>query len=481
MRRVAPAPADRPARAVGAVERRHVLVAGLGISGIAAAQAATSAGAEVRVHDASPAALARARAVLGDAVTVVDDPEAALRTGAVDVVVASPGLAPSTPVLAAAAAAGVQIWSEPELAWRLLDGRTRILAVTGTNGKTTTTELLAACLGVPAVGNIGRPLSALIDDPPPTVVAELSSFQLHFTHTLRTDVGVLLNVADDHLDWHGDRAAYGAAKARIWRGQRASGAAGLRGSDWAVVNRDDAGAATVASRNAPPAASAGFTLGPPPAGGVGVVDGALAERLTGRQPTPVIGVDALGVTGPHNVANAAAAVAAAVAAGATPAALARPLAAARVGAHRLETVADVDGVRWVNDSKATNPHAAAAALRSFDSIIWIAGGLAKGVSFAPLASDVASRVRLALTIGTSGRDLAGFAGAQGAEAVEARDLDTAVALAADRARPGDVVLLAPACASMDQFTDYAERGSRFRELVSAAVTRIGAALPGDGS
>ena len=386
-----------------------MLVAGLGVSGVAAARAAVHAGAEVGVHDASPTALARARAALDDAVTVVDDPETPLRRGAVDIVVASPGLAPTTPVLAAAAAAGVAVWSEPELAWRLLDGRTRVLAVTGTNGKTTTTELLAACLGVPAVGNIGRPLSALIDDPPPTVVAELSSFQLHFTHTLRTDVGVLLNVADDHLDWHGDRTAYGAAKARVWRGQRGAGASGLRGSDWAVVNLDDDGANAVASRHAPPAARAGFTLAVPPADAVGVIDGALAERLTGAQPTPVIAVDALGVSGPHNVANAAAAVAAAVAAGATPASLARPLAAARVGAHRLETVADADGVRWVNDSKATNPHAAAAALRTFRSVIWIAGGLAKGVSFAPLADDVASRVRLALTIGTSGPDLARFA------------------------------------------------------------------------
>jgi UDP-N-acetylmuramoylalanine--D-glutamate ligase len=458
------------------LDGRRLLVAGLGISGVTAARAAASAGAEVRVHDASPAALGRARTALGDAVTVVDDPTAVLRARAVDVVVASPGLAPATPVLAAAAASGIEIWSEPELAWRLLDGRTRIVAVTGTNGKTTTTELLAGCLGVPAVGNIGRPLSALVDDPPPTVVAELSSFQLHFTHTLRTDVGVLLNVADDHLDWHGDRSAYGAAKARIWRCQRAIGAAGLRGSDWAVVNRDDDGALSVASRHAPPASRAGFTLATPPADAVGVVDGALVERLTGGQPTPVIAVDALGVAGPHNVANAAAAIAAAVAAGATPASLARPLAAARVGAHRLETVADVDGVRWVNDSKATNPHAAAAALRSFDSVIWIAGGLAKGVSFAPLAGDVASRVRLALTIGTSGPDLASFAGAHGAEAVEAGDLATAVAIAADRARPGDVVLLAPACASMDQFTDYAERGTRFRDL-AAAVADAGVTHP----
>jgi UDP-N-acetylmuramoylalanine--D-glutamate ligase len=454
----------------GDVRGRTILVAGLGVSGIAAARAAAAGGAYVMACDAAPAAEARARAALGDGVVLVADPEAALHDATPDVVVASPGLAPTTPVLAAAAAAGVPIWSEPELAWRLLDGRTRVLAVTGTNGKTTTTELLAACLGVPAAGNIGQPLSTLVDDPPPLVVAELSSFQLHFTHTMRADVGVVLNVADDHLDWHVDRAAYAAAKARIWRGQRATGAAGLRGSDWAVSNLDDTeGAVRLIAEHPPSAAHAGFTVHPPPPDAVGVVDGALVERLTGDQPTPVLTLDALGVHGRHNVANAAAAAAAAIAAGAPPGGLARPLSAARVGAHRLETVAEHDGVRWVNDSKATNPHAAAAALRSFDSVVWIAGGLAKGVSFAPLAADLGSRVRLALTIGQAGPAIAELTRGRAVETIEAGSLDAAVAIAIARARPGDVVLLAPACASMDQFVNYAARGDRFRELVADGV------------
>lgn len=464
----------------GDLRGRRVLVVGLGVSGIAAARAACASGAHVLSSDAAPAAAARARAALGEDIELVADPEARLRAAELDVVVASPGLAPTTPVLAAAAAAGVPIWSEPELAWRLLDGRTRILAVTGTNGKTTTTELLAACLGVPAAGNIGQPLSTLVDDPPPLVVAELSSFQLHFTHTLRADVGVVLNVADDHLDWHGDRAAYAAAKARIWRGQRATGAPGLRGSDWAVSNLDDAdGAARLLTGHPPPAAHAGFTLEPPPPDAVGVADGALVERLTGDQSTPVLTLDALGVRGRHNVANAAAAVAAAIAAGAAPGSLAQPLSAARVGAHRLETVAEHAGVRWIDDSKATNPHAAAGALRSFDSVIWIAGGLAKGVSFAPLAADLGTRVRLALTIGQAGPAIAELTRSRAVETVEAVTLDAAVAIARERARPGDVVLLAPACASMDQFVDYAARGDRFRELVAdgvplSAIARRGA-------
>ena len=464
------ADADRGAGVRDLLRGRRLLVAGLGVSGIAAARAAAAAGADVVASDQAPAAEARARAELGADVEVVADPGAVLHGPAVDVVVASPGLAPTTAVLAAAAAAGVPIWSEPELAWRLLDGRTRILAVTGTNGKTTTTELLAACLGVPAAGNIGQPLSALVEAPPPLVVAELSSFQLHFTHTMRADVGVVLNVADDHLDWHGDRAAYAAAKARIWRGQRATGGAGMRGSDWAVSNLDDTdGAVRLVAEHPPPASRAGFTLQEPPPDAVGVLDGTLVERLTGEQPTPVLTLDALGVAGRHNVANAAAAVAAAVAAGAAPGGLAHPLRAARVGAHRLETVAERDGVRWVNDSKATNPHAAAAALRSFDSVIWIAGGLAKGVSFTPLAADLTRRVRLALTIGQAGPAIAQLTRDRAVDTVEAGTLDAAVAVARARARPGDVVLLAPACASMDQFVNYAARGDRFRELVADGV------------
>lgn len=449
-----------------------MLVVGLGVSGTAAAQAAHVAGWRVSVCDERRDDLASASAdLLGCDVAVVDDPEALLRDAPPDTVVASPGVAPSSAVLTAARAAHVPIWSEPELAWRLLAGRTRVLAVTGTNGKTTTTELLAACVDAPAVGNIGRPLSALVGAPPPLVVAELSSFQLHFAHTLRADVAVLCNIADDHLDWHGGREAYAGAKARVWRGQRGRGGSGLRGRDWAVVNLDDPGALAQATATPPPGARAGFTVGAPPPDAVGVVDGVLVERLTSTQPVPVAAIDTLAVHGPHNVANAAAAVAAAVAAGIAPAALGAALASVGPGAHRLQVVADRDGVAWVDDSKATNPHAASAALRSFDSVVWIAGGLGKGVSFAPLHGELAGRVRLAITIGTAGPELAAVARAEGVEVVEAGDLDRAVAVAADRARPGDTVLLAPAAASMDQFTNYAERGDRFAAMANSIGAR----------
>jgi UDP-N-acetylmuramoylalanine--D-glutamate ligase len=450
----------------------RVLVAGLGRSGAAAARAALDAGAEVLVHDDAPDVVAeRAETLVRDGAVVVGDPERLFTRQPPDVVVTSPGLSPRTPLLRAAQVAGMEIWSEPELAWRVLDGRTRLLAITGTNGKTTTTELLAGCLHAPAAGNIGHPLSALAAAPPPLAVVELSSFQLHYSHTLRADVAVVLNVADDHLDWHGDGTAYASAKARIWRRQRNDSAPGLHGRDWAVTNVDDPGCRRLVAASPPPAGHVTFGLGAPVPGGVGIVDGILAERITGAQPAPVVAIDALGVHGPHNVANAAAATAAAIAAGFPPATLVGPLAAARVGAHRLEVVAEEGGVRWINDSKATNPHAAAAALRSFDSVIWIAGGLNKGLSFEPLATEVIGRVRLTLTIGTAGPQIAALTRAGGIETIEAERLDRAVAVARDRAKPGDVVLLAPACASMDQFADYAERGDRFRSLAPGSHTR----------
>jgi UDP-N-acetylmuramoylalanine--D-glutamate ligase len=456
----------------------RVFVAGLGRSGVAAARAALDAGAEVLVHDDAAGVVAqRAGTLVQGGAVVVSDPERLFTRQPPDVVVASPGLSPRTPMLAAARGAGVEIWSEPELAWRLLDGRTRLLAITGTNGKTTTTELLAACMNAPAAGNIGVPLVALAADPPPLAVVELSSFQLHFSHTLRADVGVILNVADDHLDWHGDGTAYASAKARIWRHQRNDSAPGMHGRDWAVTNAEDAGCRRLVAADPPPAGHVTFGLGPPAPGSVGIVDGVIAERITGQQPTPVIAVDALGVHGRHNVANAAAAAAAAIAAGSPPATLAGPLAAARVGAHRLEVIAHEGGVRWINDSKATNPHAAAAALRSFESVIWIAGGLNKGLSFAPLATEIIGRVRLALTIGTAGPQIAALTRTSGIETIEAERLDRAVAIAREWAKSGDVVLLAPACASMDQFASYAERGDQFRALVTGERQRAGGSPP----
>jgi UDP-N-acetylmuramoylalanine--D-glutamate ligase len=355
------------------------------------------------------------------------------------------------------------VWSEPELAARLNGGRTRVVAVTGTNGKTTTTELIGACLDAPAVGNIGTPMAEVLgaDAPPPLVVAELSSFQLRFTDTLRADVGVLLNVAPDHLDWHGSLAAYRTAKARVWAGQRPH--------DWAIVNRDDAGARATAEAHPPPGRAAWFTLRAPDDGEVGVEGGWMVQRLRADAPERVVEVASMALRGPHNVGNACAAVAAALCAGGSPARIAATVAAFAPGPHRMELVASIGGVDWVNDSKATNPHAAAAALSAYPSVVWIAGGLNKGLSFDELGAALRGRVRLAATIGASGPDIAAVARAAGVDVVEAGSLDEAVRIARAAAAPGDTVLLSPACASMDQFRDYAERGERFRALVGEAV------------
>jgi UDP-N-acetylmuramoylalanine--D-glutamate ligase len=383
-----------------------------------------------------------------------------------DVVVASPGVAPSHPVLQAAIARGLQVWSEPELAWRLAAGRPRLVAVTGTNGKTTTTELVAACLGAPAGGNIGTPLIELLGDHPPAplVVAELSSFQLHFTHTLRAEVAVLLNVARDHLDWHGSMPAYQAAKARAWARQRPG--------DTVVVNVEDSGAVETICAHPPPGSVVRVGTRPPEhAPAVGVIDGSIVWCPRGGAAVKVAAVKDLSLVGPHNLANACAAVAAAICAGADPAALAPVVAAFTPGPHRVEHIAGLGGVAWVNDSKATNPHAAAAALRSFGSVVWIAGGLDKNLDFGGLADLIRERVRATVTIGSCGPELAALSRRVGVPAIEAGTLAAAVDAASVLARPGDTVLLAPAAASMDQFTNYAARGQAFRDLVAALVKR----------
>jgi len=450
----------------------RVLVVGLGVSGEAAARELLRRGVEVHAVDAAhtPALAARAEALRDHGATVSLGSSAAEDVDGVDVVVTSPGVPQDGPVLAAAARRGVPVYSEPELAWGLAAGRTRLLAVTGTNGKTTTTELLAACLGAVAAGNIGTPLVSVLgaDEPPAVVVAELSSFQLQFTHTLRPEVAVLLNLAPDHLDWHGGLDGYRAAKARVWRWQRPS--------DWAILNADDTGAQAAAAAHPPVGRRAAFTLSPPRQGQVGV-DGGVIVTFLGEEPIEVVGVAELAVRGPHNLANATAAVAAACCAGADPRALAAPLRGYQAGAHRLEVVATVDGVVYVNDSKATNPHAAAAALASFAGlgdggrVVWIAGGLAKGLTFESLRAEVARCVRAAATIGTAGPDLARLVEELGLPVNRAGTLDVAVRAAAEMARPGDTVLLAPACASMDQFHDYAERGRAFRSAVAALPRR----------
>jgi len=443
----------------------HALVVGLGASGRAAARLLAGVGIDVTVlDDRSDHPAAAAVRAEGFEVVLGTGP-AGLVERAVDLVVPSPGVPEAAPVLREAFANDLPVWSEPELALRLYPRR--LLAVTGTNGKTSTTELLAAIAvagGLPAVacGNIGRPVSdAASGTPAGTVlVAELSSFQLRFAGTLRPDVGVLLNLAPDHLDWHPGVTAYGAAKARLWEAQGPG--------DWAVANADDP--PSMALLDGAPAGRATFSGTQPVAFGVGREGDELVARLpeVGPDHVAIANVDVV-AGAPHHLANAAAATCAALLAGIQPQLIAPALRGYRPGRHRYEVVATTsEGISFVDDSKATNPHAAAAALQAAPSIVWIAGGLAKGVDLSSLAGEL-DAVHDAVLIGAAAEELAAVCARATTPSHKADSIEAAVTVAAALARPGDTVLLAPACASFDQFRDYAERGERFAAAARAVV------------
>ncbi|OHV40734.1 MULTISPECIES: UDP-N-acetylmuramoyl-L-alanine--D-glutamate ligase [Pseudofrankia] len=458
------------------------MVVGAGVSGAAAARALLGLGARVHVVDAvdgeRPRAAAAELRAAGAEVTLGGLPPG---PGAARLVVTSPGVPPGTPLLAAARAAGVPIWGEIELGWRMRPDA-RWLAITGTNGKTTTTEMLGAILAAAGrrsatAGNIGTPLvtAALAEPPYDTLAVELSSFQLHYTDTAAPVAATILNVAPDHLDWHGGADGYAADKARIW----------MHPATIAVGNADDPVSSALLARA--PGRRVTFGLDPASAD-VTVIDGQLVDRafgggvlaavadlLTGPGPGPGAGPGAAapapGGAGPgrHLVANALAAAALARADGVEPAAIASALAGYRPGAHRDAHVVTADGVRYVDDSKATNPHAAAASLTAYPLVVWIAGGLNKGLEFDELVLLARDRLRAVVLIGRCADEIA-TALARHAPDVpveRATGMDDAVEVAARLARTGDTVLLAPAAASMDMFRDYAERG----DLFAAAARR----------
>ena len=449
-------------RPLDGIER--ALVIGLGASGRAAARALSGCGVEVTMVDDDPRhpAVAELRSE-GLRIELGQSPGEVLAEGT-ELVVPSPGVPEHAPVLRDAAQAGISVWSEPELGMRLYPHR--LLAVTGTNGKTSTTELLAAMVAaggvaVAACGNIGRPLTeAAQAEPEDTVlVAELSSFQLRFAHRLRAEVGVLLNLAPDHLDWHADLDAYAQAKARIWIGQT--------DQDWAVANADDRRTLELAraahGRSASFSARRGVELG------VGCEAEELVFRGVDGQRQLVLSLDDLVSSAPHHVSNVAAAACVAALAGVPLSGIRSAASSFSPGRHRLEPVTEVAGVSFVDDSKATNVHAAAAALEAFPSIVWIAGGLAKGVDLTTLASHL-GRVRHAVLIGAAAEELAAVCRSEDVPVTLADSVEEAVERAAAVARSGDAVVLSPACASFDQFRDYAERGDRF----AAAARRFAA-------
>jgi UDP-N-acetylmuramoylalanine--D-glutamate ligase len=445
---------------------RTVAVLGIGLSGAAAAITLADLGASVRAFDdgdgerqESAAATLRARGVevvLGGLPIDVGG----LGAG-VDLLVTSPGLRPSTPIFPAAAQAGLPVWGEVELAHRLRPAGQLWLAVTGTNGKTTTTQMLGAILKAAGrrsttAGNIGTPLleavTAREPDGRPTydvLAVELSSFQLHYTSTLTVAAGAVLNIADDHLDWHGSLEAYAADKALVY----------TPGSV-AIYNADDHRTRALAERS-PAKARAGFTLGEPLHHELGVIDGALVDRAFGAG--ALLPADDLQVPGSHNLANALAAAALARAADVPGPAIATALREFRPGGHRNQVVAVAGGVTYVNDSKATNPHAAAASLAAYPSVVWIAGGLNKGLGFDDLVRSAAPRLRAAVLIGTCADEIADALARHASQVpvLRAGSMDDAVRQATGAAGAGDTVLLAPAAASMDMFRDYAARGDSF--------------------
>jgi UDP-N-acetylmuramoylalanine--D-glutamate ligase len=476
----------------------RVLVTGAGITGRSVSAVLEPTGVRLTICDDDPKALQR----LITPATVVTTADAQARITDYALVVTSPGFAPTTPVLAAAAAAGVPIWGDVELAWRLDQAAwfgppRRWLVVTGTNGKTTTTSMLHAMLtaaGRRAVlcGNIGNPVLDVLAEPSDLLAVELSSFQLHWAPSLRPEAGVVLNVAEDHLDWHGTLEDYARDKARVLDGRVA------------VVGLDDPVAAGLLDTAAAPV-RVGFRLGEPAVGELGVRDGMLVDNAFGNS-VALAETASIPVAGPVGVLDALAAAALARAVDVPPGAVADALAGFQLGRHRAEVIATVDGVTYVDDSKATNPHAAQASISAHPRVVWIAGGLLKGASVAELVSQVANRLVGAVLIGrdrsliadalsrhapdvpvvelVTGED-SGVHGKIGStESIEnhvtrvievgGRTVGDAVMTAAvdaarDLAGPGDTVLLAPAGASFDQFSSYGNRGDAFASAVRAAT------------
>ena len=458
----------------------RVLVTGAGITGRSVSAVLEPTGVRLTICDDDPKALQR----LITPVTVVTTAEAQAHIADYDLVVTSPGFPPTAPVLAAAADAGVPIWGDVELAWRLdssghFGPPRQWLVVTGTNGKTTTTSMLHAMLTAAGrrallCGNIGNPVIDVLGEPCDVLAVELSSFQLHWAPSLKPEAGVVLNVAEDHLDWHGSLAAYASDKARVLDGRVA------------VVGLDDPVAAGLLDTAAAPV-RVGFRLGEPGVGELGVSGGVLIDNAFGQR-VALADAASIPVAGPVGVLDALAASALARAVGVPPASIADALAGFQVGRHRAQVIGTHDGVTYVDDSKATNPHAAQASIAAYPRVVWIAGGLLKGASVDELVAAVANRLVGAVLIGRDrqlianalsrhapdvpvvepvtgedfgvhGKDESGVTG----EAVMTAVVDAASGLAG----PGDTVLLAPAGASFDQFSGYGHRGDAFAAAVRA--------------
>jgi UDP-N-acetylmuramoylalanine--D-glutamate ligase len=431
-------------------------------SGVAAAELLVRRGARVTLSDMKPE-IADARRMQELGVTVVLGSNEAAALDRADLIVLSPGVPIELRPVAAARALGIPVMGELELAFRLLRGR--VVAITGTKGKSTTTTLVGRMLEaagerVLVGGNIGVPLSAQVDASTENVihVVEASSFQLDVTDTFRPWIAALLNFSADHLDRHPNEEAYGRAKARVFANQTAD--------DWAVVNADNPAAMSLAA--AARARRVNYAIDEIGHADI-YVDRDFIWQRTSEGSTPLVPLAAIQLAGRHMLSNVAAATAIARTAGASGEAMSRAVEGFTGLEHVMEPVATLGGVRFVNDSKATNIDAAGRSIESFDRVVAIIGGRYKGGAFEDLLGPLASRGRAVVAIGEA-RPLVRRALHEAVNVVEADSMRDAVVAAFELARPDGVVLLAPACSSFDMFTDYADRGRTFKAEVQRLKT-----------
>jgi UDP-N-acetylmuramoylalanine--D-glutamate ligase len=450
---------------------KRILVAGAGVTGIAAARSLVKRGAKITITDEKVLELEGFHLL----------PLADVEISEFDLLLLSPGWREDHPLVISARKNEVPIINEIDLAWSLKSPAQKWIGLTGTNGKTSTVELTAHIIrtgGVSALacGNVGTTVIEAVESPEKHeyLVLELSSFQLHWLEDAHFVSVAILNIAEDHVDWHGSLDAYAADKFSL-----------LENSNTAILNADDA--RVVVNTAHWQGRKVFFSLDTPAPGEIGIVEELLVDRAfvaDAQEAAMFCELAEVFPTVPHNVSNALAASALARTAGIGHEQIRQAITTFRPGRHRIETVLEKDRITWINDSKATNPHAAAASIMSALSVIWVAGGLAKGAAMGELIERVKSRVRIAILIGAD-RELIAAELRSRAPQIEIVMVDASanfqigapdnslmelvVRTAREKALPGDAVLLAPACASMDQFVSYADRGDRFRDAVKKVV------------
>lgn len=461
----------------------NAVVLGLGKSGFSVVDTLIELGVKVTViaKTAAPETLDLAQ-LIGATVLEGDEPELLEKPGVPDFAVVSPGFRPSHPLIKKLSDLGVSVFSDIDLAWRLRDKTERVakwITVTGTNGKTTTSELAAHMLrtgGQKAVacGNIGNPILDMIRDPEgfDFLVVELSSFQLHYSHEIAAEASAFLNFAEDHLDWHGSIDNYFTAKSKIFNNTAA-----------AIIFNEHDEKTFVAAQEAvvqEGARGVSFTLGIPGRSMIGYVEEFLVDRAfleeRAEAALEIADDEDLAKIGPVTTQlrqNVAAATALVRAVGLPPAVIKRAIGTFQLAPHRVELVEVIDGVRFIDDSKATNAHAAAGSLSSFESVIWLVGGDLKGVDVTSLIIKHARNLKAAVLIGADTSELERLFSEHlptlPLSVMTGKSMAEVVSVAAREAASGDTVLLAPAAASMDQYRDYADRGNQFQQAVRGLV------------